>query len=185
MTLDPAMDGMGDVTVTLRPADETTLGYVEALLDANDLPSGDVREKPEVFFVASRDGGDGAGDERVGVGGIETVSGATEVVGRVETVDGTDGSAGTTESPGLLRSVVVEQSVRGNGYGTALCAALERRARAEGVETLYLLTTTADDFFAARGFTEIERSDAPAGIRRTTEFADLCPATATCMKKRL
>jgi amino-acid N-acetyltransferase len=168
---------MGDATLTLRPADETALGYVETLLDANGLPSGDVRERPGAFFVAYRDGEDRACAERVGIGGIEVVDG--------EPVDGAGGTGEATERPGLLRSVVVERSSRGRGYGAALCAALERRARDEGVGTLYLLTTTAAEFFSARGFTEIERDDAPAAIRRTTQFADRCPATATCMRKRL
>ncbi|WP_440772136.1 arsenic resistance N-acetyltransferase ArsN2 [Natronorubrum sp. DTA28] len=147
---------MSGATLTLRRADERELAYVESLLDANGLPSADVRTAPAQFYVGY------AGDERVGIGGLES--------------DGTDG---------LLRSVVVEQSARGNGFGTALCDALERRARADGVETLYLLTTTAADFFSDLGYAELERADAPAPIRATTEFDELCPASATCMRKQL
>ncbi|WP_228434553.1 hypothetical protein [Natrarchaeobaculum aegyptiacum] len=51
------------------------------------------------------------------------------------------------------------------------------------VDALYLLTTTAVDFFAARGYDEIDRADAPDAIRNTTEFADLCPSSATCMRR--
>ncbi|WP_254769187.1 arsenic resistance N-acetyltransferase ArsN2 [Salinilacihabitans rarus] len=146
---------MTDATLTLRRAD-ADLSYVESLLDANDLPSRDVRENPDCFYVASD------GDDRVGVGGIERYG-----------------------ADGLLRSVVVERSARGNGFGTALCEALEAEARADGVERLYLLTTTAAGFFAARGYAEVERADAPPAIRRTTEFDELCPATAACMRKSL
>ncbi len=145
---------MSGATVTIRRATESTIGYVESLLEANGLPSRDVRSRPECFYVAYD------GDETVGVGGIEGY--------------GTDG---------LLRSVVVEPSARGVGFGTAMCDALEDEAHAEGVETLYLLTTTASEFFADRGYVEIERGDAPTTIRQTTEFSDLCPATATCMKQ--
>ena len=142
--------------VTLEPAGPDTLEYVESLLARNDLPTRDVRSHPEWFYIG-RDGGD-----RVGVGGVE--------------VHGT---------AGLLRSVVVERGAREKGYGNALCAALEARARREGVETLYLLTTTAGDFFAGRGYARIDRAAAPAAIRETTEFAEVCPATATCMRKEL
>ena len=147
---------MSGATVTLRRADESALSDVETLLAENDLPSADVRTSPARFYVGYD------GDDRVGIGGLERY--------------GPDG---------LLRSVVVERSARGNGYGTALCDALERRARAEGVERLYLLTTTAAAFFAARGYEELERSDAPAAIRETSEFDELCPASAACMRKSL
>lgn len=146
---------MDATSVTLRRATEN-LGYVERLLAESDLPTEDVRSSPARFYVAFD------GDDRVGVGGIEPVGDA-----------------------GLLRSVAVEPSRRGEGYGSALCAALETRARAEGIETLYLLTTTAADFFAGRGYERVERSAVPAGIRETTEFAALCPDSAVCLRRAL
>jgi len=141
--------------VALQPA-AGALDHVETLLERNDLPAADVRSKPDCFYVASADG------DRVGAGGLERF--------------GTNG---------LLRSLVVERSARGNGYGTAIREALEAEARTNGIETLYLLTTTVADFFAAAGYSRIARSAAPAPIRNTTEFADLCPASATCMRKSL
>ena len=147
---------MGGASVRLVQADGESLSYVEGLLERNELPSEDVRSKPECFYLGY------VRDESVGIGGIE--------------IDGTDG---------LLRSVVVDRSKRGAGFGTAICDALEDRALEEGVEALYLLTTTAADFFAGRGYGEIERTDAPGPIRETTEWSDLCPATATCMTKSL
>jgi amino-acid N-acetyltransferase len=53
------------------------------------------------------------------------------------------------------------------------------------VETLYLLTTTAAAFFARHGYETVERDTVPARIRGTTEFDDLCPDSAVCMRKRL
>ncbi|PCR88803.1 arsenic resistance N-acetyltransferase ArsN2 [Natrinema ejinorense] len=147
---------MGDEPLSLRQADDSTLPYIETLLAKNDLPSQDVRSKPECFYVGYD------GDDRIGIGGLE--------------MDGTDA---------LLRSVVVERSARENGLGTALCEALEDTAKADGVETLYLLTTTAAEFFGDRGYTEIDRTAVPPAIQRTTEFDDLCPSTATCLQKRL
>ena len=145
---------MYEETITLQRAEDSTLSYVESLLENNGLPSLNIRSKRECFYIAH----DGA--DPVGIGGIET--------------HGTDG---------LLRSVVIEQSARGRGFGTALCDSLEATASADGIERLYLLTTTAADFFAARGYGEIERADAPDRIQQTTEFDELCPTTATCMKK--
>lgn len=142
--------------VRLRRVDGPTLSYLERLLDRNDLPARDVRAKPECFHVAVVDG------DRVGGGGVE-------VYGR----------------EGLLRSIVVEPSVRGEGVGTAICDALERRAAEKGVERLYLLTTTAADFFEDRGYDPVERSAVPRVIGETTEFAELCPDAAACLRKRL
>lgn len=66
-----------------------------------------------------------------------------------------------------------------------MCDALETRAREAGVDEPYLLTTTATEFFAERGYVEIGRADAPTAIRESTEFADLCPSTVVCMRKSL
>ncbi|AGN00445.1 N-acetyltransferase GCN5 [Salinarchaeum sp. Harcht-Bsk1] len=145
---------MTAVDVRLEPAtDDEALAYVEGLLAENDLPTSDVQEKQDCFSVAYADG------DRVGIGGVERYG-----------------------PNGLLRSVVVAATARGRGVGTALCDELEAQAREAGVERLYLLTTTAAEFFAARGYETIERSDARAAIRDSAEFAELCPDAATCME---
>ncbi|MFB6193846.1 MAG: arsenic resistance N-acetyltransferase ArsN2, partial [Halobaculum sp.] len=106
------------------------------------------------FYVARRDG------DRVGCGGIER-----------------DGEVA------LLRSVVVTRDHRGDGLGTALCDRLVDRAARAGVESVYLLTTDAADFFASVGFTTVPRGSVPDAIRETTQFADLCPDSATVMRR--
>ena len=83
----------------------------------------------------------------------------------------------------LLRSVVVLG--RGQGTGRDLVALVCGEARRLGVERLWLLTTTAAPFFAKVGFTEAARDAAPAPIRATREFRDICPASATCMVRRV
>lgn len=123
-----------------------------ALLDANDLPVRDVEPDAGTFFVV-REGG------RVVAGGGVEAYGDT----------------------GLVRSLVVEESRRGRGYGTAVCDELERYAGTEGVEMLYLLTTTAAAFFHERGYDTVDRDSVPARIRSTAEFAELCPTSATCL----
>lgn len=86
---------------------------------------------------------------------------------------------------GLLRSLVVAESARGRGYGHALVTAIEDLARAEGVETLYLLTTTVPEFFEREGYATIARDEVPEAIRGTSEFSSLCPADAIVMRKIL
>lgn len=141
-------------TLDLRAADTQTVDRVADLLRRNDLPASDVTAHPERFVLAFAD------DSLVGVGGLE--------------------SAG---SVGLLRSLVVRDGYRGNGYGGALCDALESRARDRGVETLYLLTTTASGFFESRGYEVVDRDTAPDGIQQTAQFDELCPQSATCMRR--
>jgi N-acetylglutamate synthase-like GNAT family acetyltransferase len=85
----------------------------------------------------------------------------------------------------LLRSLVVRADARGTGLGSALVAHAESHARSEGISTLYLLTTTAERFFAARGYVAAERAAAPATIRDTREFADICPISSAFMQKCL
>jgi amino-acid N-acetyltransferase len=88
-------------------------------------------------------------------------------------------------SDALLRSLVVDPSLRSTGLGSALVERAEVHATKRGVCTLYLLTTTAEAFFAHRGYHSIDRAVAPATIRSTREFAGLCPASSAFMFKRL
>lgn len=143
-------------SLTLEPAGATEREYVETLLREHDLPTADLGAALQFLAIAY------LGDDRVGIGGVEP--------------HGTDG---------LLRSVVVESDRQGEGIGAALCAALEDAARDDGIQTLYLLTTTAAPFFESQGYTEIPRSDASASVRESTEFEELCPSSATCMRKSL
>lgn len=156
--------------IRLRRAEGSELGYVESLLAENGLPTDDLRSGAARFYVgydgggSDRDSGDPDGDsgDPVCVGGLEGYG-----------------------SVGLLRSVAVEESARGDGVGTALCEALADEARDEGIESLYLLTMTASAFFGSLGYVEIERTEVPRAIRETAQFADLCPVSATCMRKTL
>ena len=82
----------------------------------------------------------------------------------------------------LLRSLVVPPNARGQGLGRQLVEALLLEASKSGIERLWLLTTTAEGFFAAIGFEPVGRQGAPSSIQATREFRDLCPASATFMK---
>ena len=85
----------------------------------------------------------------------------------------------------LLRSLAVASSRRGTGVGSGLVAHAERHARDQGVQSLYLLTTTAEAFFMRRGYARIPREDAPAAIKGTKEFSGICPASSAFMVKQL
>jgi amino-acid N-acetyltransferase len=85
----------------------------------------------------------------------------------------------------LLRSAAVVREVRGSGIGSRLVKTLLEHARAQGVRDVYLLTTTAADYFPRFGFTELPRSQAPQQLRASREFQGACPATAVLMKHSL
>jgi amino-acid N-acetyltransferase len=142
--------------LTLREPDADGVAAVRDLLAANDLPHDAVAQR-DVRFVAGF-----VDDELVAAGGIEQYGTAA-----------------------LLRSVVVADAHRGQGYATAVCDELETVATDSGVEALYLLTTTAAAFFEGREFTAIERDAAPSRVQHSREFAEQCPTSATCMRKPL
>ena len=89
------------------------------------------------------------------------------------------------DSFALLRSLAVAEENRGLGCGKALVAEAERYAREKGVRELYLLTTTAEEFFFRLGYRQAERKSAPEPIRKTREFSGLCPETSAFMVKKL
>ncbi|MEL6870975.1 MAG: arsenic resistance N-acetyltransferase ArsN2 [Pseudomonadota bacterium] len=86
---------------------------------------------------------------------------------------------------GLLRSLVVAADARAHGYGQQLVQHLEQHAIEHGMHSLYLLTNTAETFFARMGYAPIARDSVPAPVQATREFSQLCPDTATVMVKRL
>jgi N-acetylglutamate synthase-like GNAT family acetyltransferase len=88
-------------------------------------------------------------------------------------------------SVGLLRSLCVAAAHRGAGIGDALVQAIEAHASKQGIAQLFLLTTTAEHFFARRGYAVIPRGDAPRALQATREFVALCPASAVCMQKSI
>lgn len=145
---------MPDPQLASLSADD--LAELEHRLALAGLPDADLHEPGRRFYRLD-DGGDDGGDPRGWVG--------LELYGE----------------DALLRSLVVPKERRGRGDGRLLVDAAIAEARGSGVARLWLLTTTAADFFARLGFTAVERSSAPSAIRATREFADICPASAVCM----
>ena len=139
----------------ISPATRADVPAIAALLRADGLPHEDFAGHLAHFLVA-RD----AGGAVVGAIGAE--------------VRGSDA---------LLRSLVVKSSARGAGLGSRLVAELERQAENWGVARWWLLTTTAEEFFLARGFRAAARTEAPAAIAATEEFRNLCPSVAVCLTR--
>ena len=125
---------------------------MEALLTARALPLDGLAESFETFWVADAEG------KVVGSSGLE-------VHGRL----------------GLLRSVAVEPDFEGTGIGSRLTWQMLEDAVGLGLREVYLLTTSAADFFPRFGFVRLRRREIPADLQASPEMA-ACPATATPMR---
>lgn len=89
------------------------------------------------------------------------------------------------ESFGLLRSVATAPEFRNRGVAATLTQQLLEEARRKGLQAVYLVTTTAKDYFAGKGFEEAERSSLPEPILRSGQLQSVCPSSATVMVKKL
>lgn len=89
------------------------------------------------------------------------------------------------QSVGLLRSLAVSPGHRGRGLARELVSFVESFAQSRGVESLFLLTTTAEAFFVALGYGPASRQEAPHAIQATPQFSGLCPSSSAFLSKRL
>lgn len=144
--------------MNIEPASPRDYEDVIALLDTAALPTEDLDRSSMAHFLVARD----RSGKLIGAIGFERHGRAA-----------------------LLRSLVVAPDYRNLELGTQLVAKLEARCRSLVVADLYLLTTTARDFFAKRRFQTIGREAVPAVLRGAAEFTRLCPETAVCMTKSL
>ncbi len=140
----------------IREATNRDLDAVESLLSANSLPLDGVKENFSSFVVAE-DGG-----EIAGAIGLEKFG-----------------------SVALLRSAVVSPQYRGSGVGRRLVEQVLERAERAGIEELFLLTTTAENYFPRFGFARTTRSAVPPAVKASAEFQSACPDTAIVMKRRI
>ena len=142
--------------VQIRPAIDADLAAIETLLSESQLPTAGVKEALCGFLVAEADA------RIVGVVGMEKR-------GRY----------------GLLRSTAVAPEWRGKQVAKRLVEQIIADAESQGVNALYLLTTTAERYFPNFGFTTTARDVVPEDIRVTGEFRESCPASATVMCLKL
>ncbi len=85
----------------------------------------------------------------------------------------------------LLRSVAIAPAMQRRGLGHALTTTALQLARDLQLPAVYLLTTTAEQFFPEFGFERIERNAVPASVQASIEFISACPSSATVMRKML
>jgi amino-acid N-acetyltransferase len=85
----------------------------------------------------------------------------------------------------LLRSVAVAPGREHRGLGRELTEAALRLAQDLHVRAVFLLTTTADQYFPRFGFARITRADVPDSVQASVEFTTACPSSATVMRKVL
>lgn len=128
-----------------------------SLLDAANLPTADLTEAHLNYFWALTDQ-----QQPIGIVGLEPFA-----------------------PYGLLRSLVVKASRRNQGVGTRLVDHAENMARRMKIAELYLLTSTAQEFFENLDYHPVRRNSAPNAIRQTREFLGLCPASSQLMRKYL
>jgi arsenate reductase len=129
------------------------LDAVLALLSEVQLPTAGVADQfPQAYVVIRRDGA------LLGVAGLETH-------GEV----------------GLLRSVAIHPSHRKLGLGRVLVEDRLRAAQNKKLGAVYLLTTTAPEYFRKLGFCDTDRKEAPDALQRSAEFTSICPASAVCL----
>jgi amino-acid N-acetyltransferase len=142
--------------MVIREATNTDLPAVESLLSANNLPLDGVKDNFSSFVVAEESG------EITGAIGLEKFGPVA-----------------------LLRSAVVSPEHRGSGVGRRLVERLLVGAEKQGIEELFLLTTTAEKYFPRFGFARTSRSAVPSALKASAEFQGACPDTAVVMTRRI
>ena len=147
----------------LMPATPDDRAELEALLTAAKLPLDGLDDAfPDRFVIARQDG------VMIGAAGLEHWKNA-----------------------GLLRSVVVAESHRGQGLGEALVAdrvawasTILTDGEVQAMASICLLTTSAEGFFGRIGFTKIERSELPEPLQASTQTKLSECSTAVAMMHR-
>lgn len=142
--------------IEIRRAIASDLDAISSLLAVSELPLDGVAQSIENFFVAE------AKEVIVGCVGLEMHG-----------------------DYGLLRSAAVSEHLRGRGVGRQLVNEAIEDAKRRRHCALYLLTTTAEDYFPAFGFEKIDRSSVPVELNDSPELKGACPASATLMRKTL
>ncbi|HET7706502.1 MAG TPA: arsenic resistance N-acetyltransferase ArsN2 [Thermoanaerobaculia bacterium] len=139
--------------IVIAPAVEADVPAIKDLLTSASLPTAGVDDHWQTFLVA-RDG-----DKLIGCGGAEAYPTAA-----------------------LIRSIAVDPAYRSHGVGRRIVRQLLDRLASRGLREFYLLTTTAEDYFARRGFKKIDRDEVHPQLMASRELQDACPASATCMR---
>lgn len=144
------------VTIKTRKAKNNDLATISKLLKEEQLPTEDLDNELEHFIVAEGENG------IVGTIGLEKYG-----------------------DTGLLRSMIVNTEYRNHGIASRLVKELLDYAKAQNLSSLYLITNTAEDYFARKGFVKIDKEKVAKPVLRSKEFNGLCPASSTIMFQNL
>jgi len=128
-------------TVTLTPALPGDLLAILGLVRAVHLPPDGIAETIAYFWVARE------GERIVGTVGLEIY-----------------------DDLALLRSLAVTPELQRTGLGRALTETVLSYLTARQFRAVYLLTTTAEAFFARHGFSLLARDEVPASVQQSVEF---------------
>ncbi len=140
----------------IRSAHAQDLDEIEHLLQRAGLTIAGVRDHLDGFEVAEEEG------RIVASAGLEIYGAAA-----------------------LLRSVAVDPAHRNRGVARELVQRLLNRAAGNGAGAVYLLTTTAADYFRRFGFEAIARDDVALVVQASEEFGDAYCETAQAMRLRV
>ena len=146
---------MQAVLVTIRDLGGEEASAMRELLAVSELPTEDLAD-PSITLI----GAFASDDELVGVVGLQAC-----------------------DDVGLLRSLAVAAHHRDRGIARRLCERVLQIAAERRWPALWLLTTTASDYFTRLGFEAVPRDEAPAAIRATAQFTSLCPSSAHVMRR--
>jgi amino-acid N-acetyltransferase len=141
--------------MNIVPASQNSFSAAIELLKKNNLPTEDINPGTQLFVVED-------GDEVIATVAVE--------------YDYNDA---------LLRSLSVSEDKRSSGIGAELVDFIEDYVSKQGVRTIYILTTTAANFFSRRGYTLIDRSNVPQFIKDTKEYSVICASSSNLMRKVL
>jgi amino-acid N-acetyltransferase len=142
------------VELLIRKANDKDHLYVLELLASENLPVEDLSATLDNFFISEADG------KIVGCIGME-------VYGK----------------NALLRSMAVKKEYRNNNIASSLVDRLFQQASVLGIRSMFLITTTAEEYFKKKGFFPIERTKVPKAVLQSKEFNGLCPSSAVIMRK--
>lgn len=143
------------ITTAIGPASGGDVDAIKLVLAAALLPSRDLVGPPGQRLILATEGG-----RVLGCAGLQ--------------LSGQDA---------LVRSMAVRWTRRNAGLGTRLHGRLLHEAVLAGVRTLYVVTTTAEEFFGRQGYRRVTAAEVPAGLRASEEFTAFAPGGGTVMTR--
>lgn len=139
--------------MNIESASPQHITEIAKLLRSQRLPSKDISPQLEHFFIVKEN------DSIIAVGGLELYG-----------------------PYALKRSMATHPEHRQKGIAGSLVNHMVQYARGLNIQSVFLLTETAEHFFSGKGFQKIDRNAAPASIQQSSEYCGVCPASAALMK---